>query len=192
MKNRFAFMFLTAAIVLPSTYAVAGHEMKKDYRSDNYTQERAYHTNDYRTNGDHRYNGNNRPDSARETMYQRPVDRTAGDLTQTAKPYPTEVSRGFTQRDREALYNYLKLPSNQRSIREDIRAKEHAVPGALIGSRLSPQIAVSDLGVKMERKLTPPKPGVKFGAVGVDLVAIDLNTRQVIDYVPNVIPEYIK
>lgn len=172
MKNTFAFMLLTAAIVLPSTYALAEHGYSHDY-----TQER-----DYRGN----------LDSARETMTQRPVDRTAGDLNQTAKPHPTEVSRGFTQRDREAVYNYLKLPANQRSIREDIRAKEHAVPGALIGSRLSPQIAVTDLGVKMERKLTPPKPGVKFGAVGVDLVAIDLNTRQVIDYVPNVIPEYIK
>ena len=157
MKNTFAFLFLTAAITLPATYALAGHEVGHTGAS------------------------------------QQPVsERSAGDITQTPRVVQTENSRGFTQRDREAVYNYLKLPANQRSIRENIRAQEHAVPGALIGSRLSPDIAVMDLGVKMERKLTPPKPGVKFGAVGVDMVAIDLKSRQIIDYMPNVIPEYIK
>lgn len=160
MKKTFAFLFLTAAIVLPPVHAMAGHE--------------AGHNSGI-------------------TMPEPVAERSAGDITQAPHAAaPAEISRGFTQRDREAVYNYLKLPADQRSIREDIRAKEHAAPGALIGSRLSPQIAVMDLGTKMTRKLTPPKPGVKFGAVGVDMVALDLNTRQIIDYVPNVIPEYIK
>lgn len=159
MKNTFAFLFLTAAVVLPSIHALAAHE--------------AGHASGV-------------------TMAQPVTERSAGDITQAPHVAPAEISRGFTLRDREAVYNYLKLPADQRSIREDIRSKEHGAPGALIGSRLSPEIAVMDLGVKMQRKLTPPKPGVKFGAVGVDMVAIDLNSRQIIDYVPNVIPEYIK
>ena len=159
MKNTFAFLFLTAAIVLPSVHALAAHE--------------AGHTSGV-------------------TMPEPVTERSAGDITQAPHVAPAEISRGFTQRDREAIYNYLKLPANQRSIREDIRGKEHGAPGALIGSRLSPDIAVMDLGVKLERKLTPPKPGVKFGSVGVDMVALDLKTRQIIDYVPNVVPEYIK
>ena len=119
--------------------------------------------------------------------------RMAGEASQPAAPaVRVEITRGFSQKDREAVYGYFKLPPAQQSIREDIRAKEHTGTGALVGSRLAANIALSDLPVRLARKLTPPKTNVKFGSLGVDLIAMDINSREILDFVPNVIPGYTR
>lgn len=118
--------------------------------------------------------------------------RMAGETSQPAPSVPVEITRGFSQKDREAVYGYFKLPPAQQSIREDIRAKEHMGPGSLVGSRLAANIALSDLPVRLARKLAPPKTNVKFGSLGVDLIAMDINSREILDFVPNVIPEYTR
>lgn len=118
--------------------------------------------------------------------------RMAGETSQPAPAVPVDITRGFSQKDREAVYGYFKLPPAQQSIREDIRAKEHTGTGALVGSRLAANIALSDLPVRLARKLTPPKTNVTFGSLGVDLIAMDIQSREILDFVPNVIPEYTR
>ncbi|MDP2207058.1 MAG: hypothetical protein Q8K65_12220 [Alphaproteobacteria bacterium] len=146
MKNTIAFLFLTAAIALPSMHALATAP-----------------------------------------------ERTAGENAQPAQAaYDTQNLAGFTMKERQAIYDYYDLPPFQRDIREDIRFRTHAGPDSLVNSRLSPGVPRNELPVRLARKLNPPKSGTKIVAIDADLVMLDLGSLQIVDVVPNVIPQYTR
>lgn len=121
-------------------------------------------------------------------------DRTAGLSameSSAAVPMPEAIA-GFSEKERQAIYDYFDLPPFQRDIREDIRARIHDGPDALVNSRLSVNVPRNDLPVRLERKLNPPKIGTKNVAIDADLVMLDLDSQRIVDVVPNVIPQYTK
>lgn len=118
--------------------------------------------------------------------------RMAGDHAPVGAFTSAPTHTGFTPGERQAVYDYFGMPLAQRNIREEVREKSITGPGAVAGARLSSSVPRTDIPVRLARKLNPPKSGTKHVAIDTDLVLLDLNTLQIIDVVPNVIPQYTR